>query len=338
MSTEVLTEKSLIDYQILFTTIFFVILVGGLLGTPYVLSFVSFVELLLTNLLWFVGMPVGIAAIGFFLGWISKKNAVEYSPIDCEFSPEQYTIQQFERLEHDHNREYSRAVSTPTFWHYFNPIILIVLIAGVRIGMAQIESILGIRVSYLYTLLLFLTFASSAFGAWKATSNEASADLNLKLVRETASLAKQQKCITGVQNLSIVIDRAEMGNIEIYQDPRVLFRIQGILEHSFVETWSEEAGSANRLYAKLLSSKDRSSTAFWWHHRDRSFQKSVAGEENSKYVRSPLPEAHEEIGVKDVNILTKSAISLLCLEWIRTRGDNEELTKILQEFHVNIDR
>ncbi len=338
MAKEVLTETSLIDYQILFITIFFVILVGGLLGTPYVLSFVNFLELLLANLLWFVGIPIGIAATGFFLGWISKKNAVEYTPVDHEFSPRQYTIQEFQRLERNHNREYSRAVSTPTFWHYFNPIILIILIAGIRLDIAQIELVLGMRIVYLYTFLLSLIFASSTFGAWRATSNEASADLNLRLIRETASLAKQQKGVAGVLNLSIVIDRAEMGNVEIYTDPRVLFRIRGIPEHSFVETWSEEVGSANRLYAKLLGSKDKPSTAFWWHHRDRYFQKSIAGWEDSKYVRSPLSGVHDEICVKDVDMLTKSAISLLCLEWTRTRGTNEELNKILQEFDVNIDR
>ncbi|TFG11831.1 hypothetical protein EU537_11270 [Candidatus Thorarchaeota archaeon] len=335
MSEQVMTKKPITGYQILFITISFVTLVGSILATQLVMSMLSSLELILVHILWFLGIPVGLSTIGFLLGWKSKKNAVEYSPIDNEFSPKQYTIQEVQQLEHNHQSKYSRAVSTPTFWHYFNPILLIVLIIGVRLGVTQIETMLGIGISYIYTLLLTLIFASSTFGAWRATSNEASADLNLRMIRETVSLAKQQEKIAGVRNIRIVIDRAKPGNVELYKDPRVLFRIQGISDHSFVETWSEEVGSANRLYAKLLPFKEEPAVAFWWHFRDRYFQKSLADEGDSKYVKSPLSEADNEIGVKDVDILTKSAIALLCLEWIQTRGNNEELTKILQRFDVD---
>jgi hypothetical protein len=314
----------------------------GILGSVSLGYFLADLILPLTTWDWliifgvFIGLPLLLTIIGFGVGWYGKKNAIEYSNPIWEFEPAQLTIDDTKKLVTENKRKYWRMVANSNFWIFFIPIALLLFMAALPFYMLiEIPSLAPMDV-LMVSLSLGLIFAVSSIGALRATSNPASDDFTILLVREAVRLARIHEKIPGLSHTRIVLDKAEQGGYSVYEAPRVVSRVTGLEREGYVESWSEELGAVNRVLGRFYKTNDHPEVVWWWFSEDRHFRKFVDQDKNGYYVKYPKQYKTGEPGVKDPEQVIENAVAIMILEWIHSRGERNDLSAILKQLDVDM--
>lgn len=281
-----------------------------------------------------VGIPLLLSFIGFYTSWTLKKWNVSYKPVEWDFQPIQLKIQEAGTLISRYRKKYSRLVAASYVWYYYLPILFIIMIFTFPIYTVFLLPSLTSWNAFVYVLLLNAVSAISFWGGWRSTSTAASRDFTLPLIREALKLAKTQSNIKGISHVRIVLDRAVHDKYEVYRNPRVVTRVGAIQDQSYIESWSEELGSIDRVMIRILEEERRPEVVWWWQNRDRWFRKYIGDSEESYYVRNPVPSRIKELGVKDVQLVTENAVAILLLEWMKVRDTRSGLAEILEALEV----
>ncbi|MDF1538961.1 MAG: hypothetical protein P1Q69_08660 [Candidatus Thorarchaeota archaeon] len=291
---------------------------------------------LLSHFLWFLGLPFCVAILDFYLGWILKRNNLNYSAPKWEYDVIQLKIEEAKKLPKAYNRKFSRLVAVPNYWYYFLPIVIIIFqftlpLYSFYIDSSFIDLIPTIFATSLGFLHLFVLWAS-----WRSTSCKASGDFTLPLIREAAKLAETQLKIVGFSHIRILLDKAEYSGLEIYRKPRVIARVSGIEEAVYIESRTDEFGSIDRVLIRSYKSDNIPEIIWWWTNRDRNFRKYVGEKEDGYYVKPPVPSRVSDLGVKDVCLVFENALALLLIERLRLYGPNDSLSSILSALGVQV--
>lgn len=281
----------------------------------------------------FLLLPVALMFTGAALGR-SMKLQLEYNPPEWEFEPLQLKPEECRPLVRKYLSDYEALVSHGHFWFFFTPIVVIISLLGIALFVtlevpqfAEAMPLIGMT-GYLSVLL------SSVFLGIKASSNDASEDFTLPLIREAEWVAKTQSKVPAVSYVRVVLEEAKHGKFRIYRTPRVIIRLEGIEEDAYIETRTDELGAISRLMCRLHHPGAENSTIWWWLSRDRFFRKLVPGDETGYYVKNPVPSRVKELGVKDVRLVTENAIAIVLLEWLRIHGENEDVGALLNRLGV----
>ena len=332
MADSIVTYQSLtkIYLAIVLGTLLFLVL-GYFIGDNY-LPLTSWDWMVI--LTFFVGLPVLVTGLGFYIGWYGKKSAIEYTDPTWTVTPVQMTIDDAKALVKRNNRKNWKLVSNSSYWTFFIPIALLIFIAGLPVYTFFNTSTLAWLETWIFALAFSLSYAVSSTGALLASSNSASEDFNILLVREAIALAKVQEKVPGLTQVRVVFDKGVIDEYEMYESPRVVSRISGIEKDAYIESWSEDLNAVTRVLCRLHESGDVPQTIWWWMSRDRNFRKFVGSDEKGYYVRLPVPFAGGDLGVKDISAVFENAVAIVILEWLQTRGENEALSKILDELNA----
>ena len=282
----------------------------------------------------FVGLPVLVGSLGYYYGWHFKVNLVEYNRPEWKFEPVQLTIDEASKLKKEYNRENARLISQGSYWIFFIPIILLVFIPAIPVYSFLEDSSISQYASILLGISFVLLFADTIYTGYRTTSNQASDDFTLPLIRETLRLAKTQENIPGVANTRVVLDKAEVGGLKIYRLPRVLLRIKHLERVSYVESWTDDLGAITKVLCRLYEDGDKPQVVWWWISEDRNFRKFVGEDQEGYYVRNPVRSNVRYPGVKDTSLVTENCIALVVREYMKTREGSEELRAILKELNA----
>ena len=282
----------------------------------------------------FLGIPVLVAVLSFYVGWYYKKNVVQYFPPEWEFKPVQMSIDDAKKLPKEYNRKYYRLVANSNFWYFFTPILLIILISTVPLYAFYENASLSEYVSLLNAVSLTLIFLITLLGSFRAISNSASADFNLPLIREAVKLAEIQSNVVGVCNVRVVLDKAIEEELVIYDNPRVIIRIESIENEAYIESWSEDLRAVTRVLGRLYEKDENPQVVWWWFSTDRNFRKFIHPDEEGYYVKHPIITKTRNPGVLDICLITENAVALIVKEYLKTRGETAELLSILRNLQV----
>ncbi|MFX1607068.1 MAG: hypothetical protein ACFFDD_14335, partial [Promethearchaeota archaeon] len=231
-------------------------------------------------------------------------------------------------------RKHWRLVSNSSYWTFFIPIVLLLFMAGLPVYLLiENPSLAGLD-SWMFAFSLSLAYTVASIGALLATSNAASEDFNILLVREAITLAEAQEKVPGLSHVRVVFDKGVLDGYEIYESPRVVSRISGIEKDAYIESWSEDLHAVTRVLCRLHETDNDQQVVWWWMSRDRNFRKFVGTDDKGYYVRLPVQSEVKHPGVKDISTVFENAVAILILEWLRTRGENEQLSEILQELNA----
>ncbi|TFG33195.1 hypothetical protein EU527_08585 [Candidatus Thorarchaeota archaeon] len=330
--TEIVSYKSMS----LFYT-FFVI------GTGFSTLLGYFVlPILMPNLTWdwtsfltmYFGLPILIAALTYYYGWRYKRQVVIYNRPEWDFEPILMSIDEAKNLPREYNRRNSRLVADSKFWMFFTPIVLLVLIASIPVYSFLEDSQIIEYAPSIFGISFALLFSVTLYGSFKSTSNAASNDFTLPLIREAIKIAKMQERIEGVSKVNIVLDKAINGELVIYEQPRVLLRIKGIEKEAYMESWSDDLGAITKVLCRIYETDDKPQVVWWWISTDRNFRKYVHPDEIGYYVKNPLDSDVDHPGVKDVKLITKIAVALLIREFVKTRKDTDSLRELLAKINA----
>ncbi len=288
----------------------------------------------LTVFLFFIGLPVVVTALGFYIGWYGKKTTIEYTDPIWSVKPVQMTIDDAKALVKRNKRGYWRLVSNSSYWTFFIPIALLLFMAGLPVYLFfETPNLAGLEI-WMFAIALSLSYAVASIGALLATSTTASEDFDIPLVREAITLAKVQEKVPGMTHVRIVFDKGEIDGFEIYESPRVVSRISGIEKEAYIESWSEDLNAVTRVLCRLHESADKPQVVWWWMSRDRTFRKFVGTDEKGYYVRFPVQSKVKIPGVKDIAAVFENAVAIIILEWLQTRGEKDTISNILKEMNV----
>ncbi len=318
-------------YVTLLLLIFVVQLVGLGLGSLY--DYSSFDLLFLLGIA--AAVPILLSFVGFYTSWRLKKSNIRYNAIEWRYEPVQLKIEGVKTLISQYRRKYSRLVAIPYVWYYYLPIFLTILTFTMPLYTFFVDPSLTQLNLPVYILILNLIFGLSFWGGWRSTSTEASKDFTLPLIRESLRLAQTQSKVSGISHIRVVMDKAEHEGYEVYRNPRVVARIQGLENESYLESWTEELGSIDKIMVRILEIDSKPEIVWWWQNRDRWFRKYIGDSESSYYVKNPIPSRVQELGVKDVRLVTENAVAILILEWMKVRDEREDLVSILNELQVS---
>jgi len=317
-------------------SIFMILLISYLAG-GYLIA-LQYLELTTLDMVWilgvFLGLPSFVLFVGFYIGWSTKKRAVHYTPPEWNFEPIQFTLDDAKSAFRKHNKTNARLVATPNYWLYFLPIVLLIFQITLPLYVSLVDSTLNAFIPLVFSVCLVALHVITFLGGWKSTSNTATNDFNLKLIRETLILGKVQSKTPGISQVRFVIDAANHDDLTIYSNPRIVLRINGIETFAYIETWTQDIKAIERMYMKLLKDDANEEIVWWWVSGDRDYRKFIGDDQYGYYIKIPIESRVRELGVKDVALVTKNAIAIIILEWIRTRGENDEISKILSELGV----
>jgi hypothetical protein len=331
MTKSPLEYRSIRMYQLLFVLFLVLnILAGFVIGQAYLrLPFDIWFTLLP-----FLVVPILMVITAYAIGYAAKKNAVVYTAPDWDHKPVQFTVEDVRQIIKDHHRDYVRLESRSNYWFFHIPIIMIVVVYALPFYVA-LQNPSALPIAQLILPLVFpLNHIVASAGAFLATSNDASEDFTLPLIREALWLAREQSKTRGVSQIRVVMNRAECGDYRVYKEPRVILRVAGFEKNAYVESWSEDLKAITRLFCRLHETDTHGQVIWWWQSWDRNFRKYTSPDDEGYYVRQPIPSGMKEIGVRDVQAVTENVIAILLLEIVRLEGENEPAQSILSELGV----
>jgi hypothetical protein len=331
---ELVKYRTMTQYNVIFGLGTILSFLGGFILGPIFIPFPTWDWISVLGI--FVGLPVLIASFGYYYGWYYKVNVVEYTAPEWDFEPVQLTIQEIADLPKKHNKKYQRLVAQGTYWDFFFPIVLLVFIAAIPVYTFYEDATIAQYSAWLLGISLAILYANTLYTGFRTTSNEASSDFTLPLIRETIKLANVQKKIHGISNVRVVLDKAESGDYAIYQRPRVLIRIRELEHESYVESWTDDLGAISRILGRLYAKDEQPQIVWWWIAEDRNFRKYIGDSEEGYYVKNPVRSNIKFPGVKDTQLVTENCIALIVREYIKTRDDSEDLRNILKELKADI--
>jgi hypothetical protein len=235
----------------------------------------------------------------------------------------------------NHNKKYFRVIAYSNYWYFLLPPILVIVALGLPLYSFYEDSSIQSNVPVIFATLLIVIFLLSEYGSYRASSNAASRDFTLPLVREAIKLAKTQANVAGISKIHVVLDHASIEDFHVYKNPRVVARVSGTEKDAYIESKTEDIGAIDRLLIHLNSSPHSEQINWWWQSRDRNFRKYVGDDEDGYYVRSPIPSLIDDLGVKYVKLVTENAVAILLIEWNRIHGPDSALKDILRKLGVN---
>ncbi len=333
--TELVTYKPMTQYNAVFALGTILSFLAGFFLGPIFMPSVTWDWISILGM--YVGLPILIASFGYYYGWISKVKVVEYNAPEWDFEPVQLTIDDASKLPKKHNKKNSRLVAQGNYWMFFVPIVILVFISALPVY-AYYEDASIIQYSSLMLGLSFaFLFANTIFTGFKSTSNQASSDFTLPLIRETIKLAKIQDSVPGVANIRVVLDKAESGDLAVYRLPRILLRIKGIEAESYVESWTDDLGAITKVLGRLYEKDDNPQIVWWWIAEDRNYRKYVGTSQEGYYVKNPVESNIAFPGVKDTRLVTENSIALIVREYLKFGNESEELRTILKELNAEND-
>jgi len=288
----------------------------------------------LLTLAWFIVVPLCAAMVGFYIGWKTKKSTVIYVAPQWQFEPVQLQISECRRFVKEHNRQFRRLVPTSSFWHFYIPIPLMLLNISLPYDSSFLYAPLSPFIPLLSSLILLGIHVAATYGGFSATSNAASPDFTLPLMREAVWVASVQSRVANISNIRVLIDRAQSGDFAVYRNPRVIARVAGLESDAYVESWSGELRAVSRVLCRLSGYGSSGVTTWLWDSRDRNFIKSTVLDKEGYYVRNPVPSRVHELGVKDVRLITQNAVALILIEYSSTRGDSPHINEMLEALGI----
>ena len=329
---ELITYRPMTQYNVVFA-----------LGT--ILSFLIgffLVPLFMPVLVWdwtfilgiFVGLPILLSSLSYYYGWNFKVNVVEYNAPEWDFESVQLTIDDARSLPKRFNKENSRLVADGNYWMFFIPIIILMFIAAFPVYAVFEDPTIVQYTSITMGISFAILFAVTLFTGFKSTSNTASADFTLPLIREIIRLAKIQNTVHGVANIRVVLNKAVSGDFAVYKEPRVLLRIKGLESEGYVESHTDDLGAITKVLCRLYENDDNPQVVWWWVSEDRNFRKFVGSSRYGYYVKNPVQSNITFPGVKDASLVTKNSIALMVKEYLKTRDGSEELRPIIKELNA----
>jgi hypothetical protein len=330
--------ESIITYRPIAKTIAAILLgIVGSIVLGYILSDLIFTLAtwdIFLNFLVFVAFPIFLTISGFGIGWYGKKNALDYTAPNWQYEPTQLSIEDTKKMNKEYKRKYWRMVANSNYWIFFIPIALILFMAALPVYLLIETLSLAPLDRLLFSVSLGLSFAVSSIGSLRATSNSASEDFTILLLREVVELAKAQENIPGLTNIRVVFDKAEKDGYSVYDAPRVVSRICGIEREGYIESWTEELGAVNRVLCRLYKSEEYPEVIWWWFSEDQYFRKYLNQDKQGYYVKYPISYKSGNPGVKDPRKLIENAVAIMILEWLHTRGEREDLSAILEKLGI----
>ncbi len=287
------------------------------------------------TLLPFLILPILMVVTAYAIGYAAKKRSVEYTAPDWDYKPVQFTVEEVKQLIKDHHRDHLRLESRSNYWLFHIPIIIIVVIYSLPFYVSLQNPSFLLVAQWMLPILLALNHTVASVGALLATSNDASEDFTLPLIREALWLMKEQSKARRVSQARVVMNRAEHGDFRVYKEPRVILRIEGFEKSAYIESWSDDLKAIARLFCRLHETDAHNQVFWWWQSWDRNFRKYTSLDDDGYYVRQPIPSQAKELGVRDALAITENAIAILLLEIVRLEGDSERAQSILCELGVN---
>jgi len=331
MSTSPVVYKSYRGFALAFVVgIVFNLAIGILISQIYLpIAF----DLVLVLVL-FLGFPTLSVTYAYFIGWYFKKHIAEYSPPEWDFEPVQFKLEEVSDMVKEYHRDYVRLEARSNYWTYHIPLIVIMLLFSIPFYISFVDSSVLIIGQLMLPAGLVFNHAIASIGAFFATSNNASEDFALPLIREALWLGNVQSQIPGISKIRLVLDKAVYQNFRIYRDPRIVMRIAGFEKDAYIESLSEDLRAITRVLCRLYESEEHGQVVWWWISRDRNFRKYTDSDDAGYYVRLPIPSHVRELGVRDVRLVTENAIAILLLEISRLRGESGEIKSLLSELGV----
>jgi hypothetical protein len=277
----------------------------------------------------FLGFPTLSAIFAYFVGWYTKKHLAEYTPPDWEFQPVQLKLEEVPEMVKEYHHDYWRLEARSNYWTYHIPLIVIMLIFSLPFYLSFIDSSVLPVAQYIIPAGLILNHVIASIGAFFATSNEASVDFALPLIREALWLGNMQSKTPGISQIRLVMDKAVHDEFRIYREPRIVMRISGFEHDAYIESWSEDLRAITRVLCRLYESEEHGQVVWWWFSADRNFRKYADVDDTGYYVRLPVPSQVKELGVRDVRLVTENAVAIVLLELSRLRGESSEIASLL---------
>ncbi len=275
-----------------------------------------------------LGLVVLVALGGVMLGRYAK-NAVEYHSPEWEYTTVDMTTDEVAALARSYPRQYVRLVPNGHMVAFYAPLLLTLFAVGVVAYASTVDTLVGQYIPIVFAVVLPLQLALSVLLGFLATSNAASPDFTLPLLREALWLARQQQRVPGVERVYIAIDRAQVDGLSVYRKPKVIAEVKGLHGSARVESISDEKGAVRQVIARLAGDDTHPDVTWWWTSWERVFTKRVGGDKDGEYyVRNPVPSEYEELGVKDVRLLTMNAVALTLQEALQ-RGERDDLQEAL---------
>ncbi len=329
MSEEIVQNKPLAKYISMLFSLFILYPIGFYLILPWY-GTMNWPFLIID----FIVIPLFLIFSSFFIGWIMKKNAIDYKRPKWDFKTKSFSLDEIKTSLKGSTNGNSRVEAKPHFWFFFTPIVVSLFLLSIALYSMLVSWFpLDFLLFVLVTSYLLL-HSFSFWSAWRATSNNATDDFIKLLITENLQLAKTQSRLPGVSDIKLLIETADEKGYSVFRNPRVLFRVNGLEKSSYVESRTDELGSIIRLRAGLLDNQNRPLVEWFWHSRDRFFRKENRLNNDSYYVENPVPMTASELGVKDVHLVTMNAIALVILEYGKIHEDWTYGTEILEKMGI----
>jgi len=282
----------------------------------------------------FLGFPTLSAILAYFIGWYAKKNIAEYTAPEWEFQPIQMKLDEVPEMVKEYHRDYRRLEARSNYWTYHIPLIAIMLIFSLPFYLSFVDSSTLLLAQFILPAGLIVSHSVASIGAFFATSNRASEDFALPLIREALWLGNVQSKIPGISQIRLVLDKAVHNGFRIYREPRIVIRISGFEHEAYIESWSEDLRSITRVLCRIYESKEHDQVVWWWVSTDRNFRKYTDADDTGYYVRLPVLSQVKELGVRDVRLVTENAVAIMLLELSQIRGKSSRITSLLAELGV----
>jgi hypothetical protein len=282
----------------------------------------------------FLGFPTLSVMLAYFTGWYAKKHIAEYTRPDWEFEPIQMKLEEVPDMVKEYHSDYMRLEARSNYWIYHSPLIVIMLLFSMPFYLSFVDSGVLLTTQFMLPSGLILNHAIASIGAFFATSNDASEDFALPLIREALWLGKVQSKTPGISQIRLVMDKAVHEGFRVYREPRIVMRIAGFEHDAYIESWSEDLRAITRVLCRLYKGDEHDQVIWWWVSTDRNFRKYTNTEDTGYYVRLPVPSHVKELGVRDIRLVTENAVAILLLEISRLRGESNEVTSLLANLGV----
>ncbi|MHA1247461.1 MAG: hypothetical protein ACTSPE_09065 [Candidatus Thorarchaeota archaeon] len=289
---------------------------------------------LVVVLLAYLAIPVVITTAAYAIGWYGKKRAVTYVAPTWVFHHTELTLDEAKSLAKEYPTANLRLVAYGRMWYFVVPPVLLLLILAIPMYATDLDTGLWSLAPAVYAVSLGAATAIAAYGAFRATANDATDDFSLNLLRETIWLGGVQERVPGVTNVRVGFEVAEFASYRVFREPHVIAAAQGIEEASRIEAWSEEVGALKRLLAYLATGRGR--VVWSWHARDRDFWKTTGPDTPGYYVRPPVRTRVREMSVKDIDLVTRNAVGLVALEWLRAHPDDTTVLDVLNRIGASL--
>jgi hypothetical protein len=221
------------------------------------------------------------------------------------------------------------------FWLFYLPLLILLGIITLPIYAAEVDTQIIPYVAPVFSISLAALFLTSGLLGFLASSNEASEDFQVPLFREAVWLARIQSTLPGVTSVRIVVDKAEVGEYRVYDNPRTFIRLEELDSSAYIETWTRELRAIESILCKYQVSDTTPQVVWWWVAQDRIFRKYVGDDKEGYYVKFPVKS--NEYGVKDVEILSKNAIAIVYRESLKNKGDNSTIVEILKALNALLE-